>query len=69
MVGPSCSTRLPSLTSTSCTYIAAEMRRILAEPRLLDGLAGAMRGDAASQERVDIVVLPVFKALAESHPE
>jgi hypothetical protein len=50
-------------------YIAEEMRRLLADPRLMDGLAGAMRGDAASQERVDVVVLPVFKALAESHTE
>jgi hypothetical protein len=50
-------------------YIAEEMRRLLTEPRLMDGLAGAMRGDAASQERVDVVVLPAFKALAESHTE
>jgi Nucleotidyl transferase AbiEii toxin, Type IV TA system len=50
-------------------YIAEEMRRLLADPRLTDGLAGAMRGDAASQERVDVVVLPAFKALAESHTE
>lgn len=49
-------------------YIAEEMRRLLASPRLMDGLAGAMRGDAASQERVDAVVLPAFKALAESQP-
>jgi hypothetical protein len=34
----------------------------------MDGLAGAMRGDAASQDRVDIVVLPAFKALAGSRP-
>jgi hypothetical protein len=50
-------------------YIAEEMRRLLTDPRLMDGLAGAMRGDAASQERVDVVVLPAFKALAESHTE
>jgi hypothetical protein len=50
-------------------YIAEEMRRLLTEPRLMDGLAGAMRGDPASQERVDVVVLPAFKALAESHTE
>lgn len=46
-------------------YIAAEMRRLLAEPRLMDGLAGAMRGDAASQERVDTVILPTLKELAQ----
>jgi hypothetical protein len=47
-------------------YISEEMRRHLAEPRLMDALAGAMRGDAASQDRVDVVVLPAFKALAGS---
>jgi hypothetical protein len=47
-------------------YIAAETRRLLSERRLMDGLAGAMRGDAASQERVDIVVLPAIKELAEA---
>lgn len=50
-------------------YIAEEMRRLPADPRLMDGLAGVMRGDAASQERVDVVVLPAFNALAESHPD
>jgi hypothetical protein len=50
-------------------YIAEEIRRLLAEPRLMDGLAGAMRGDAASQQRVDVVILPAFKALAESGPD
>ena len=50
-------------------YIAAEMRRLLAEPRLMDGLAGAMRGDAASQERVDVVILPAFKELAQADAE
>ena len=49
-------------------YIADEMRRLLAEPRLMDGLAGAMRGDAASQERIDAVILPAIKALAEPSP-
>jgi hypothetical protein len=48
------------------TYIAAEMRRILAEPRLMDGLAGAMRGDAASEERVDVVILPALNELAQA---
>lgn len=45
-------------------YIADEMRRYLAHPRLMDGLAGSMRGDTASQERVDTVLLPAFKALS-----
>lgn len=45
-------------------YIAAETARLLAEPRLMDGLAGAVRGDAASQERIDVVVLPAMRGLA-----
>lgn len=48
-------------------YIAQEMRRLLAERRFMDGLAGAMRGDQASQERIEVVVLPVIEALAELH--
>lgn len=47
-------------------YIAAEVGRLLAEARLMDGLAGATRADAASQERVDVVILPAIKALADS---
>ena len=50
-------------------YIAEEIHRLLTEPRLMDGLAGAMRGDAASQKRVDVVILATFNALAESSPE
>jgi hypothetical protein len=34
----------------------------------MDGLAGAIRSDAASQERVDLVVLPSINALAEMTP-
>lgn len=49
-------------------YIAEEMRWLLADPRLMEGLAGAIRGDAASQERVDLVVLPAVNALAEITP-
>lgn len=45
-------------------YIAQEMRRYLTKPRLLDGLAGTMRGDAASQERVETVLLPAINQLA-----
>jgi hypothetical protein len=47
-------------------YIAAEMRGLLADPRLMDGLAGAVRGDPASQERVDIVILPALKELGQA---
>jgi hypothetical protein len=42
------------------------MRRLLSEPRMLDGLAGAMRSDAASQERIDDVILPAMKELARA---
>lgn len=50
------------------TYIEDEMRRLLSEPRLMDGLAGAMRGDAASQERVDAAILPAMNQLAGERP-
>jgi len=50
------------------TYIARELRELLPQPRLMDGLAGAMRGDAASQERVDLVILPAITRLAEEEP-
>jgi hypothetical protein len=46
-------------------YIANEVRRLLGEPRLMDGLAGAMRSEVASQQRVDTVVLPALKQLAQ----
>jgi hypothetical protein len=50
-------------------YIAAEMRRLLEDPRLMDGLAGAMRGDAVSQERVDVVILAALDELAHADAE
>jgi len=34
----------------------------------MDGLAGAMRGDAASQERIDIVIVPALNELARREP-
>lgn len=46
------------------TFIARELRDILPKPRLMDGLAGTMRGDAASQERVDLAILPAMNLLA-----
>jgi hypothetical protein len=49
-------------------YIASEMRQLLSEPRLMDGLAGAIPGDAASQERVDAVILPAINQLAQEKP-
>lgn len=50
------------------SYISDEVRVLLSEPRLMDGLAGAMRGDAASQERVDVVILPALNHLAQGKP-
>jgi predicted nucleotidyltransferase len=45
-------------------YLREEIRRLLDTARLLDGLAGAMRPDAASQQRIDSVVLPALRAIA-----
>ena len=39
-------------------YLGEEARHLLGTPRLLDGLARAMRPDAASQEHVDDVICP-----------
>ena len=47
-------------------YVADEMRRLLSKPRLMDGLAGVTRGDAASQERVGLVILPAINELARA---
>lgn len=46
------------------TYVGGEVARLMEDPRFLDGLAGAMPGDAVSQERIDLVVLPVLRDLA-----
>jgi nucleotidyltransferase AbiEii toxin of type IV toxin-antitoxin system len=45
-------------------YISEEIRRLLDSPRLLDGLAGTMRPDPPSQQRVDDVVLPALRPIA-----
>ncbi|HET9074861.1 MAG TPA: nucleotidyl transferase AbiEii/AbiGii toxin family protein [Solirubrobacteraceae bacterium] len=45
-------------------YVGREVARLMEDPRLMDGLAGAMRGDAVSQDRVDLVVLPILRDLA-----
>jgi hypothetical protein len=49
-------------------YLSEEIRRLLDTPRLFDGLAAAMRPDAASQRRVDDVVLPAMGAIADQAP-
>jgi hypothetical protein len=51
------------------TYIAREMRQLLSAPRLMDGLAGATRGDAASQQRIGVVIVPAMNQLALDDPE
>ena len=45
------------------TYIAAELAGLLEDPRFADGLFGAMQPDAASQARIDDVVMPRLRAL------
>jgi nucleotidyltransferase AbiEii toxin of type IV toxin-antitoxin system len=46
-------------------YLGEETRRLLNASRLLDGLAGAMRPDATSQERVDDVILPALHDIGD----
>jgi hypothetical protein len=45
-------------------YIAEAVAALLALPRILDGIAGALRPDSASQARADLVVLPTLRQLA-----
>lgn len=46
-------------------YIAESVAQLLALPRVDDGLAGAVRPDRASQERVDAVIRPRLARLAK----
>jgi hypothetical protein len=46
-------------------FVATETRRLLAEGRMLDGLAAALPPDDVSQQRVTAVILPALRALAE----
>lgn len=45
-------------------YLAEETTAFLNAPRFLDGVFGALRPDAASQDRADAVVLPALRAIA-----
>jgi hypothetical protein len=45
-------------------YVAEELRSLLAAPRIGDGLAGAVRPDAASQARVDENIMPAINRLS-----
>lgn len=51
------------------TYIAAEAQRLLSEPRVMDGFAGSVRSDTASQERVRLVIVPTMNKLANPEVE
>lgn len=44
-------------------YIAAELADLLEDPRIADGLFGAMQPDPASQARIDAVVMPRLRTL------
>jgi len=46
-------------------FVAGEAGRLLAEGRMLDGLAAALPPDDVSQQRVTAVILPALRALAE----
>ncbi len=47
-------------------YLADEVDALLAAPRFLDGLFGALRPDRASQDRADVIVLPALRAIASA---
>lgn len=44
-------------------YCVAELRALLVDPRFVDGIHGALQGDAASQARAETVVLPRIRAI------
>jgi nucleotidyltransferase AbiEii toxin of type IV toxin-antitoxin system len=46
-------------------YVAAEARKLLADPRAQGGLMGAVLPDDLSQDRVPTVLLPALQALAD----
>ncbi|MEX2194276.1 MAG: nucleotidyl transferase AbiEii/AbiGii toxin family protein [Thermoleophilaceae bacterium] len=48
------------------TYLAAELRELLGDPRFPDGIFAALRPDAASQARAETVILPRLRALGAS---
>ena len=49
-------------------YVAAELKRVMAHARFLDGVSAALRGDAASQARAQAVVLPRLRQMAWDAP-
>lgn len=44
-------------------YVAEQLASAWEHPRFLDGVFGALRPDAASQARADVIVLPRLRAL------
>ena len=47
-------------------YLAAELADLPALPRLRDGVSAALRPDAASQARGDLIVVPRLRAIGEA---
>jgi hypothetical protein len=47
-------------------YCVAELGALLGDRRFLDGLYGALQGDAASQARAETVVIPRIRAIVEA---
>jgi len=47
-------------------YLAEEIDALLAVPRFLDGLFGALRADQISQSRAETIVLPALRAISSA---
>lgn len=47
------------------SYVAGELTRLMEGDRLLDGVHGQLRGDDASQERAESIVIPRMHSLSE----
>jgi hypothetical protein len=47
-------------------YLAAELAGLAARPRFRDGVSAALRPDAASQARGDLIVVPRLRAICEA---
>ncbi|MHB8491733.1 MAG: hypothetical protein ACYDA6_05910 [Solirubrobacteraceae bacterium] len=44
-------------------YLTEELTGLMEEPRFLDGVFAALRGDAASQARAEVIVMPRLRAM------
>lgn len=47
-------------------FCVAELGDLLQDPRFIDGIFGALRGDVASQARAEAVVLPRVRSIVEA---